>query len=115
MDSSIDPSMDEVADIGRSLGDAPLGESEEDADAALEACAGGAGGYFRVDLPDGRKMVYLIRDHVPFGVQFGRQVMANLLGRPERMEWQACVLSDDEDTADAKAFREAFAPFNPVS
>ncbi|KAL1668511.1 CwfJ C-terminus 1-domain-containing protein-like protein [Schizophyllum commune] len=88
---------------------------EEDADAALEACAGGAGGYFRVDLPDGRKMVYLIRDHVPFGVQFGRQVMANLLGRPERMEWQACVLSDDEDTADAKAFREAFAPFNPVS
>ena len=29
MDSSIDPSMDEVADIGRSLGDAPLGASEE--------------------------------------------------------------------------------------
>ena len=88
---------------------------EEDPDEALRACAGGRGGYFRVDLPDGRKMVYLIRDHVPFGVQFGRQVMANLLGRPERMEWQACVLSDDEDTADAKAFREAFAPFNPVS
>ena len=39
MDSSIDPSMDEVADIGRSLGDAPLGESEEDADAAAREFA----------------------------------------------------------------------------
>ncbi|KAL1744364.1 CwfJ C-terminus 1-domain-containing protein-like protein [Schizophyllum fasciatum] len=87
---------------------------EEDADAALAACAGGAGGYFRVDLPDGRKMVHLIKDHVPFSLQFGRQVLAGLLGSPERTEWQACMLSDEEDTADAKAFREAFAPFNPV-
>ncbi|TRM59290.1 CwfJ C-terminus 1-domain-containing protein-like protein [Schizophyllum amplum] len=88
---------------------------EEDADAALQACAGGMGSYFRVDLPDGRKMVHLIKDHVPFSLQFGRQVLSTLLGAPERMEWQACLLSDEEDTADAQAFKEAFAPFNPVS
>ena len=45
---------------------------EEDADAALGACAGGMGGYFRGDLPDGRKMVHLMKDHVPFSIQFGR-------------------------------------------
>jgi hypothetical protein len=45
---------------------------EEDPDAALESCRGGRGSYFRVDLPDGRKMVHLMKDHVPFSIQFGR-------------------------------------------
>lgn len=29
-------------------------------------------GYFRVNLPDGRRMVHWLKDGVPFGVQFGR-------------------------------------------
>lgn len=45
---------------------------EEDPDQALEACAGGRGNYFRVDLPDGKKMVHLIKQDVPFSIQFGR-------------------------------------------
>jgi hypothetical protein len=45
---------------------------EEDPDAALESCGGGRCSYFRVDLPDGRKMVHLMKDHVPFSIQFGR-------------------------------------------
>lgn len=45
---------------------------EDEPDAALDACAGGKGGYFRVDLPDGRKMVHLMKDNVPFSIQFGR-------------------------------------------
>ncbi|KAL0568073.1 hypothetical protein V5O48_013917 [Marasmius crinis-equi] len=87
---------------------------EEDADGALEACQGGRGGYFRVDLPDGRKMVHLIKEHVPFGIQFGRQVLVNLLGMPERLDWKACTLSEDEDRADAAALKTAFAPFDPT-
>lgn len=55
---------------GRSLGV----EFEADPEAALESCQGGRGSYFRVDLPDGRKMVHLIGEGVPFGVQFGRCV-----------------------------------------
>lgn len=47
---------------------------EEDADGALEACQGGSGGYFRVDLPGGKKMVHLMKDNVPFSIQFGRSV-----------------------------------------
>jgi hypothetical protein len=53
---------------GRALGI----DFEEDPDVALEACADGRRGYFRVDLPDGRKMVHLMKDNVPFGIQFGR-------------------------------------------
>jgi hypothetical protein len=55
-------------DEGRSLGI----DFEEDPDAALEMCAGGRQSYFRVDLPDARKMVHLMKDNVPFSIQFGR-------------------------------------------
>lgn len=47
-------------------------EFEQDPEEALRSCAGGRGSYFRVDLPDGRKMVHLFRDGVPFSIQFGR-------------------------------------------
>jgi hypothetical protein len=53
---------------GRSLGI----DFEPDPDAALEACADGRRGYFRVDLPDGKKMVHLMKDNIPFSIQFGR-------------------------------------------
>ena len=52
---------------------------EPDPESALESCSNGRGGYFRVDLPDGRKLVHLIKDQVPFGVQFGRYSLS-LLG-----------------------------------
>ena len=45
---------------------------EEDPDEALRSCAGGRGNYFRVDLPDGGKLVHLIKHEVPFSIQFGR-------------------------------------------
>jgi len=45
---------------------------EDDPEAAMTACAGGRGSYFKVELPDGRKMVHLMKDQVPFSIQFGR-------------------------------------------
>lgn len=53
---------------GRALGI----DFEEDADEAMVLCAGGRGGYFKVELPNGGKMIHLIREHVPFNLQFGR-------------------------------------------
>lgn len=113
---------------GRALGI----DFEADSEAAMASCANGKGGYFKVDLPDGRKMVHLMKDYVPFNIQFGRcvfpfcsysvvknynscsrQVLVNLLGTPDRMDWKACMLSEEEDRADAQAFKTAFAPFNP--
>ena len=47
---------------------------EDDAEAALASCSNGTGGYFKVDLPDGKMMVHLMKENVPFGLQFGRYV-----------------------------------------
>lgn len=49
---------------------------EPDPESALESCSNGRGGYFRVDLPDGRKLVHLIKDH--FSIQFGRYLQVKL-------------------------------------
>jgi len=88
---------------------------EQDAEAALASCANGKGSYFKVDLPDGRMMVHLMKDNVPFGLQFGRQVLVNLLGMPERIDWKNCMLSEEDDRADAEAFKKVFTPFNTVT
>jgi hypothetical protein len=40
-----------------------------------------------------------------------RQVLLSLLGMPDRLDWKACMLSEEEDRADAQAFKAAFAPF----
>lgn len=54
----------------------PLGiDFEDDPEAALGSCANGRGSYFKVDLPDGRKMVHLLKDGIPFNIQFGRFVV----------------------------------------
>jgi hypothetical protein len=47
---------------------------EDDVEGALAACEDGKRSYFRVDLPDGRKMIHLLQEHIPFSVQFGRYV-----------------------------------------
>jgi hypothetical protein len=55
---------------GRALGI----DFETDPEAALDSCLNGRGSYFKVELPDGRKMVHLLKDNVPFSIQFGRYV-----------------------------------------
>ncbi|KAK7038075.1 nuclear protein [Favolaschia claudopus] len=105
---------DKVEETFRAEGRMTGVDFEEDADAALEACAGGRGSYFRVDLPDGKKLVHLIKDRVPFGIQFGRQVLVSLFNTPERLDWKACTLSEEEERADAQAFKAAFAAFDPT-
>ncbi|KAF9013941.1 nuclear protein [Cyathus striatus] len=86
---------------------------EEDPEGALASCANGRGSYFKVELPNGRKMVHLLKDHVPFSIQFGRQVLVSLLGMSDRLDWRVCVLPEEEEKADARAFKEAFSPFDP--
>lgn len=113
---------------GRALGI----DFESDADGALEACAGGARSYFRVDLPDGRKLIHLMKDDIPFSVQFGRyvalqqvivkmgrleyycrKVLVSLLNITHRLDWKMCILSEEEDKADVELFKKAFAPLDP--
>ena len=45
-----------------------------------------------------------------FDLQFGRRVLAKLLGLEDRSHWQDCGQSEAEETADAEAFKAAFKP-----
>lgn len=47
-----------------------------------------------------------------FNLQFGRVVMAKLLGLEARTNWRDFVQSDDEDKKDAEAFKAVFQPFD---
>jgi len=43
-----------------------------------------------------------------FDLQFGRRVLAKLLGLERRMHWQDCAQSEEEETVDVEKFKEAF-------
>jgi hypothetical protein len=45
---------------------------EEDAERAVQIISDGRTGYFSVELPDGKRLIHLMRSDVPFSVQFGR-------------------------------------------
>lgn len=47
-----------------------------------------------------------------FDLQFGRRVMAKLLGLEGRRDWRDCLQTDEEETADAERFKEAFNKFD---
>ncbi|KAH9909272.1 CwfJ C-terminus 1-domain-containing protein-like protein [Xylariomycetidae sp. FL2044] len=49
---------------------------------------------------------------VRFDLQFGRRVMAKLLGLEDRLYWQDVVQSLPEETSDVEAFKEAFKPWD---
>ncbi|KAF2402384.1 hypothetical protein EJ06DRAFT_580647 [Trichodelitschia bisporula] len=58
------------------------------------------------------KEQHLVLDDRFRDLQFGRRVLAKLLGVEGRADWRACGQSVDEETADAEAFKEAFAEFD---
>lgn len=43
-----------------------------------------------------------------FDLQFGRRVLAKLLGLEKRMHWQDCAQSHEDEVADAEAFKRDF-------
>jgi hypothetical protein len=34
---------------------------------------------------------------------------------PQRYDWKACMLSEEEDRTDAEEFKKAFTPFDPFA
>jgi hypothetical protein len=56
----------------------------------------------------GKSLLMRFDEGVRFDLQFGRRVLAKLLGLEDRMVWQDIQQTEDEEKADAGAFREAF-------
>jgi hypothetical protein len=49
-----------------------------------------------------------------FDIQFGRKVMAQLLGLGSRSDWHDVMQSEEEEKADAEAFKTAFEVYDPA-
>lgn len=47
-----------------------------------------------------------------FNIQFGRTVLAKLLGLENRLKWQDCEQTVEEETKDIDAFKAAFKEFD---
>lgn len=81
----------------------------------------GEGDFFRVLIwdPSGKEgaeveksLILPLDSSFRFDLQFGRKVLAKLLGLEQRVHWQDCGQSQEEEAADAQAFKEAFKEFD---
>lgn len=73
------------------------------------------GDYFKVMIWSERlrkEMVLPIDQSFRFDLQFGRKVLAKLLGLEGRVDWKACAQETGEEERDANAFKEAFKEFD---
>ena len=59
-----------------------------------------------------RQLVLPLSADFRFDLQFGRRVMAKLLGLEKRLQWRDCLQSDEEEKKDAESFKEAFKRFD---
>ncbi|KAI9819101.1 MAG: hypothetical protein M1826_001193 [Phylliscum demangeonii] len=51
-------------------------------------------------------------DRRPFDLQFGRRVLAKLLGLESRMNWKASMQTEADEVADVEALKKAFQPWD---
>lgn len=62
--------------------------------------------------PKEYSLILPLEDSFRFDLQFGRKVLAKLLGLESRLRWQDCSDSVEKETADVEAFKKAFQPFD---
>ncbi|CAI5498821.1 unnamed protein product [Closterium sp. Naga37s-1] len=79
------------------------------------------GQYLTVELPDGSLLVHAIDRGAKLPMQLGREVrrgwgerevVAGVVGLPERGDWRACKETAEEEAAMADAFKKQFQPFD---
>ncbi|KAJ3683350.1 hypothetical protein LUZ60_013577 [Juncus effusus] len=75
----------------------------------------GKASIFYVQLPGNKIMVHTIDENEKFPVQFGREVLAGLLGKAERADWRNCKLSKEEETEMVEKFKAGFSNFDPAN
>jgi len=94
---------------------------EINSDVALQAVlsdeddAGDAGGYFYAELPvsgssEYKRFLYKAgaSTNTTVPLQFGREVLAAVLGRPELAHWKSCVVDKEQEASIAADFRSSF-------
>lgn len=59
-----------------------------------------------------KEMVMPLPTDARFDLQFGRRVMAKMLGLESRLHWRDCAQSEDDEKKDAEAFKRSFKEFD---
>lgn len=83
-------------------------------EAAREAIRGvvGDGEYFVALLPDGSRLVHPVAYGERHPLNYGREVLAELAGVPERADWKVCQSTPAEEQQRTAAFKAAFEPYD---
>ncbi|KAL0053002.1 hypothetical protein WJX82_011315 [Trebouxia sp. C0006] len=71
--------------------------------------------YFLAILPDGSRLVHPISREERHPLDFGRQVVAQLAGTPDRADWKTCQLEKPQEIARTEAFKAVFQPYDVVN
>jgi hypothetical protein len=87
-------------------------DTDPQARQALKEVVGGGANFFFVELPEGTILAHRLAPGEKLPMQFGREVMASLLGTPERGDWKVCKLDVEEETSMADRFKEQFQSFD---
>ncbi|CAK9235704.1 unnamed protein product [Sphagnum jensenii] len=87
-------------------------DTDPQAGQALKEVVGGGANFFFVELPEGTILAHRLAPGEKLPMQFGREVMASVLGTPERGDWKACKLDIEEETSMADRFKEQFQSFD---
>ncbi len=88
-------------------------QDAEGATAALKAVVGWDE-YFSATLPDGTVLVHYIKRGEKHPMNFGREVVAELLGNPSLADWKKCVAEGGqaEETERIERFKELFKEYD---
>lgn len=70
------------------------------------------GHYLHIELADGSTLTQSIGVASRDDIQFSRRVCAQLLGKPDAVDWKKCALDRPAETALAGAVRKRFAAFD---
>jgi diadenosine tetraphosphate (Ap4A) HIT family hydrolase len=80
-----------------------------------EHANGDEGGYFYAEIPMASGCRRFLHKQVPgrhrggtVPLQFGREVLAAVLGKPDMAHWKSCLLDKDQESKLANEFRESF-------
>ncbi|CAI7883921.1 unnamed protein product [Closterium sp. NIES-54] len=92
------------------LSSRPEGQHMTSIDEVKKQSRGGQ--YLTVELPDGSLLVHAIDRGAKLPMQLGREVVAGVVGLPERGDWRACKETAEEEAAMADAFKKQFQPFD---
>ena len=59
-----------------------------------------------------RALILPLSPDIRFDLQFGRRVLAKLLGLDNRLDWKDCIQSQEDEVLDAEHFKDAFKEFD---